>query len=94
MGLKFNFFFYLSRQRHQIVGPQITSKILLRLKKYKLCGKLIGRSVFLLSTYLIRGVVMNLIREELLEVDPFLDRAGRKLHEPFKGNPLRVSMNK
>ena len=29
---------------------------------------------------------MNLIREELLEVDPFLDRAGRKLHEPFKGN--------
>ena len=29
---------------------------------------------------------MNLIRKELLEVDPFLDRAGRKLHEPFKGN--------
>jgi len=27
-------------------------------------------------------------KEELLEVDPFLDRAGRKLHEPFKGNPL------
>jgi len=35
---------------------------------------------------LIRGVVLNLIREELLEVDPFLDRASRKLHEPFKGN--------
>ena len=34
---------------------------------------------------MIRGVVLNLIREELLEVDPFLDRAGRKLHEPFKG---------
>ena len=26
--------------------------------------------------------------EELLEVDPFLDRTGRKLLEPFKGNPL------
>ena len=35
---------------------------------------------------MIRGVVLNLIREELLEVDPLLDRAGRKLHEPFKGN--------
>jgi len=27
-------------------------------------------------------------QEELLAVDPFLDRAGRKLHEPFKSNPL------
>ena len=35
---------------------------------------------------MIRGVVLNLIREELLEVDPFFDRAGRKLHELFKGN--------
>ena len=30
--------------------------------------------------------MLNLIREELLEVDPFLDRADMKLHEPFKGN--------
>ena len=35
---------------------------------------------------MIRGVVLNLIREGLLEVDLFLDRTGRKLHEPFKGN--------
>ena len=32
--------------------------------------------------------MLNLIREELLEVDLFLNRAGRKLHEPFKGKPL------
>ena len=31
---------------------------------------------------------MNLIREELLEVNPFLYRAGRNLHEPFKGNKI------
>ena len=31
-------------------------------------------------------MVLNLIREELLEVDPFLNRAARKLHESFKGN--------
>jgi len=24
---------------------------------------------------------------KLLEVDPFLDKAGKKLHKPFKGNP-------
>jgi len=30
--------------------------------------------------------MLNLIREDLLEVDLFLDRAGRKLHEPFKSN--------
>jgi len=27
-------------------------------------------------------------QEELFEVDPFLDRVGMKLNEPFKGNPL------
>ena len=27
-------------------------------------------------------------QEKLLEVNPFLDRANRKLHEPLKGNPL------
>jgi len=27
-------------------------------------------------------------QEELIEVSPFLDRHGRKLHESFKGNPL------
>ena len=35
---------------------------------------------------MIRGVVLNLIREGLLEVDLFLERADRKLHEPFQGN--------
>ena len=33
-------------------------------------------------------IFKELQQEELLEVGSFLDRAGRKLHDPFKGNIL------
>jgi len=33
-------------------------------------------------------------RNKLLKVGPCLDQAGRKFHEPFKGEPLRAPMNK